>query len=50
MYYKYRFNISNLQVAYLLPVDDCTPESSTGGATAATELSLEELMAQMKSI
>ncbi|XP_077300746.1 ubiquitin-like activating enzyme 5 [Arctopsyche grandis] len=39
-----------IQVAYLLPVDDCTPESSTGGATAATELSLEELIAQMKSI
>lgn len=39
-----------IQVAYLLPIDDCTPESSTGGATAATELSLDELMAKMKNI
>ncbi|KAG7311055.1 hypothetical protein JYU34_003912 [Plutella xylostella] len=39
-----------IQVAYNIPVDNSTPESSTGGAVAASELSLEELMAQMKSM
>lgn len=38
------------QVAYSVPVDSSTPESSTGGAVAASELSLEELMQQMKSM
>lgn len=38
------------QVAYSIPVDNSTPESSTGGAVAASELSLEELMQQMKSM
>lgn len=39
-----------IQVAYSVPVDNSTPESSTGGAVAASELSLEELMQQMKSM
>lgn len=39
-----------VQVAYSIPVDNSTPESSTGGAVAASELSLEELMQQMKSM
>lgn len=39
-----------IQVAYNIPVDNSTPESSTGAAVAASELSLEELMAQMKSM
>ncbi|KAJ0182824.1 hypothetical protein K1T71_002193 [Dendrolimus kikuchii] len=33
-----------VQLAYTVPVDNSTPESSTGGAVAASELSLEELM------
>ncbi|KOB66005.1 Ubiquitin-like modifier-activating enzyme 5, partial [Operophtera brumata] len=36
-------------VAYSIPPADSTPESSTGGAVAASELSLEELMQQMKT-
>ncbi|KAJ2940747.1 hypothetical protein O0L34_g14858 [Tuta absoluta] len=39
-----------VQLAYSIPVDNSTPESSTGGAVAASELSLEELMQQMKSM
>lgn len=37
-------------MAYNLPVDDGSPDTSTGGATAASELSLDELMAVMKNI
>lgn len=40
----------NVQVAYSIPAEHSTPESSTGGAVAASELSLEELMQQMKSM
>ncbi|RVE54516.1 hypothetical protein evm_001001 [Chilo suppressalis] len=39
-----------VQLAYTVPIDNETPESSTGGAVAASELSLEELMKQMKSM
>ncbi|XP_052748883.1 ubiquitin-like modifier-activating enzyme 5 [Galleria mellonella] len=42
--------VDGVQVAYSIPVDNSTPESSTGGAVAASELSLEELMQQMKSM
>ncbi|XP_059049651.1 ubiquitin-like modifier-activating enzyme 5 [Achroia grisella] len=42
--------VDGIQVAYSIPVDNSTPESSTGGAVAASELSLEELMQQMKSM
>ncbi|CAB3239489.1 unnamed protein product [Arctia plantaginis] len=42
--------VDGVQVAYSVPVDSSTPESSTGGAVAASELSLEELMQQMKSM
>ncbi|XP_045777924.1 ubiquitin-like modifier-activating enzyme 5 [Maniola jurtina] len=42
--------VDGVQVAYSIPVDSSTPESSTGGAVAASELSLEELMQQMKSM
>lgn len=42
--------VDGVQVAYSVPVDNSTPESSTGGAVAASELSLEELMQQMKSM
>ncbi|GBP76898.1 Ubiquitin-like modifier-activating enzyme 5 [Eumeta japonica] len=42
--------VEGIQVAYSIPVDNSTPESSTGGAVAASELSLEDLMAQMKSM
>ncbi|KAL4713932.1 hypothetical protein ACJJTC_015586 [Scirpophaga incertulas] len=42
--------VDGVQVAYSIPVDNGTPESSTGGAVAASELSLEELMKQMKSM
>lgn len=42
--------VDGVQVAYSVPVDNSTPESSTGGAVAASELSLEDLMQQMKSI
>ncbi|XP_045446703.1 ubiquitin-like modifier-activating enzyme 5 [Melitaea cinxia] len=39
-----------VQMAYSIPVDNNTPETSSGGAVAASELSLEELMQQMKSM
>ncbi|CAH2103024.1 unnamed protein product [Euphydryas editha] len=39
-----------VEVAYSIPVDNNTPETSSGGAVAASELSLEELMQQMKSM
>uniref|UniRef100_A0A1E1WP93 Uncharacterized protein n=2 Tax=Pectinophora gossypiella TaxID=13191 RepID=A0A1E1WP93_PECGO len=42
--------VDGVQIAYSIPVDNSTPESSTGGAVAASELSLEELMQQMKSM
>ncbi|KAM3960866.1 ubiquitin-like activating enzyme 5 [Aphomia sociella] len=42
--------VDGVEVAYSIPVDNSTPESSTGGAVAASELSLEELMQQMKSM
>ncbi|XP_030021100.2 ubiquitin-like modifier-activating enzyme 5 [Manduca sexta] len=42
--------VDGVQVAYSVPVDSSTPESSTGGAVAASELSLEDLMQQMKSM
>ncbi|CAG4989153.1 unnamed protein product [Colias eurytheme] len=42
--------VDGVQVAYSIPVDNSTPESSTGGAVAASELSLEDLMQQMKSM
>ncbi|XP_023951516.2 ubiquitin-like modifier-activating enzyme 5 [Bicyclus anynana] len=42
--------VDGVQVAYSVPADSSTPESSTGGAVAASELSLEELMQQMKSM
>ncbi|CAG9796839.1 unnamed protein product [Diatraea saccharalis] len=42
--------VDGVQLAYSVPVDNETPESSTGGAVAASELSLEELMKQMKSM
>ncbi|XP_028034113.1 ubiquitin-like modifier-activating enzyme 5 [Bombyx mandarina] len=42
--------VDGVQVAYSIPVDSSTPESSTGGAVAASELSLEDLMQQMKTM
>ncbi|XP_026492673.2 ubiquitin-like modifier-activating enzyme 5 [Vanessa tameamea] len=42
--------VDGVQVAYSIPVDNSTPETSSGGAVAASELSLEELMQQMKSM
>ncbi|CAG4950668.1 unnamed protein product [Parnassius apollo] len=41
--------VDGVQVAYSVALDSST-ESSTGGAVAASELSLEDLMAQMKSM
>ncbi|XP_050680578.1 ubiquitin-like modifier-activating enzyme 5 [Leptidea sinapis] len=41
--------VDGVQVAYSVPVES-TPESSTGGAVAASELSLEDLMQQMKTM
>ncbi|XP_068627060.1 ubiquitin-like modifier-activating enzyme 5 [Battus philenor] len=42
--------VEGVQVAYSAAGDSSTPESSTGGAVAASELSLEDLMIQMKSM
>nr|XP_034834985.1 ubiquitin-like modifier-activating enzyme 5 [Maniola hyperantus] len=42
--------VDGVQMAYSIPADISTPESSTGGAVAASELSLEDLMQQMKSM
>ncbi|CAD0194496.1 unnamed protein product [Chrysodeixis includens] len=42
--------VEGVQVAYSVPHDSSTPDSSTGGAVAASELSLEDLMQQMKSM
>lgn len=42
--------VDGVQVAYTLPADISTPESSTGTAIAASELSLEDLMQQMKNM